>query len=84
MSEKSKMQKINCCVDCNDYVECDIANAKEIPTNCPLPDYDWKEKLVEWIDSEIDIFPDYNEDGELEGYYENINIVDLKQKIKEL
>ena len=82
----SKIQKINYCVDCNDYVECDIANSndRKIPKNCPLPDYDWKEKLLEWI--EKNKITEEKSDAFIGegGYFDYINTDILKQKIQEM
>jgi hypothetical protein len=76
------MRKINYCIECNDYVECDITsgNREDIPKNCPLPDYDWKEKLLEWIESmKWDVAESFMEP---EDYVVSFDA--LKQKIKEM
>jgi hypothetical protein len=85
----SKIQKIDSCVDCNDYVECSIAVRHEIPLNCPLPDKDaWKSELLEWIESQLDDIPKIMLRKELVYSVELLSrkktLDDLKQKIKEL
>ena len=81
----SKIQKINYCVDCNDYVECDIANSndRKIPKNCPLPDYDWKEKLLEWIEKESEKYYPVNPDETRKIAILNTMRI-VKQKIQEM
>ena len=86
MSEQSKMLEVKNCVDCGNFYgnSCivtgkyiPINESNTIPTDCPLPDYNWKEKLLEFIDKNS-----FN--GSDAIYWNAISKDKLKQKIKEL
>jgi hypothetical protein len=83
MSEQNKMlvfERKDAIQNCKHYDEGDCAKDNgEHSCNdkyCPLPDYDWKEKLLEWIEE--------NEGTVYERDIEFVDLDALKQKIKEM
>jgi len=89
MSEQNKMlvfERKDAIQNCKHYDEGDCAKDNgEHSCNdkyCPLPDYDWKEKLFGWVE-----LNEYIVETAYSGMKLNTDVVNsrvLKQKIKEL